>query len=635
MMRPALLLFTFLLLQIVVHTEEDSIQKHETQKPSPPPGPAAPTAPPPPPPPVQPNSLVSLECLDQKYTRASCAKVFCPPWLRCIRGECVCKLPYQCPRLGPGVCGLNGRDYLSLCQAQAISCRDEQPVVSHYGKCEGVISEGQLKNSGDHEVVVMTTPKHRALICGTESWNMAAANVVCRQFKKNKRGAAAAETVEVKDLEVKAGWAWPGECMSVRCTGYESSLMECELYKPRKVGDYTLISAVTCYNEPKGGRCSEFTCVNRKCISWNSTCDGVDDCGDASDEMCCTDCSNGAYHCKSGVCLSPHAVRDQIRDCLGGEDEAAGANQKPSNTSKILSAGRENHRPEELEFNPKEAILNARKHIESQLHCGIPNMDYVHKTEKEMLRPRTKRVVGGQQALPTQIQWQVAIEDEGRIHCGGAYLGGCWVLTAAHCVRNKPKEFRIKFSLWSKVMLLTTSDTIPVKSIIIHHEYNSRTSQNDIALIQLQNLAHVKECLHPNPAVRSICVPWSPLQFLPNSTCTISGWGRGRQETDRVYTLNYANVNIIGNCSQYYKDRFYDGMECAGDLEGTVDACQGDSGGPLVCTDASGVSYVWGIVSWGEKCGVAGYPGVYTKVADYFEWIRLHTGWPEVTKYNH
>ncbi|RXN08422.1 complement factor I [Labeo rohita] len=74
--------------------------------------------------------------------------------------------------------------------------------------------------------------------------------------------------------------------------------------------------------------------------------------------------------------------------------------------------------------------------------------------------------------------------------------------------------------------------------------------------------------------------------------------------------------------------------ELSGDLEGKVDSCQGDSGGPLVCKDASGLSYVWGIVSWGDKCGEPNYPGVYTKVAHYFDWIRFHTGWPAVTKYN-
>ncbi len=53
---------------------------------------------------------------------------------------------------------------------------------------------------------------------------------------------------------------------------------------------------------------------------------------------------------------------------------------------------------------------------------------------------------------------------------------------------------------------------------------------------------------------------------------------------------------------------------CSGDLDGRVGACEGDNGGPLVCQDELGVSYLWGVVSWGQGCGQQGFPGVYTQV---------------------
>ncbi|KAL0149974.1 hypothetical protein M9458_054633, partial [Cirrhinus mrigala] len=70
--------------------------------------------------------------------------------------------------------------------------------------------------------------------------------------------------------------------------------------------------------------------------------------------------------------------------------------------------------------------------------------------------------------------------------------------------------------------------SIPVKNIIIHHEYNPQTYANDIALVRLEELNLSDKCMQDNPAVRAVCVPWSTQQFQPNDTCTISGWGRNR-----------------------------------------------------------------------------------------------------------
>ncbi|XP_063042655.1 complement factor I-like [Engraulis encrasicolus] len=595
------------------------------------------------------------ECLRKKFTQRSCGRNFCPPWMRCVDEVCHCKLPYMCERTGQSVCGYNGRKFFNHCQALAASCRLGDRMFSHFGEqCSKENVFGTSLKTEKQVVEVRVPIASSALVCA-KGWDMAAAHVVCRDTTKKAQRAESAGSVAFSEVQ---GSGLPGVCVRVQCTGHELSLAECNIYgDKRPLTGTAQVATVKCATEDAGSAKCEFLCANGHCVKRNETCDGVNHCEDSSDEMCCKACRGRAFHCQTNVCISEHAVGDGIRDCLGGdeeveeeikawreklktreEEEEEGSNFR-SRTDHPVGAGEEPSVQEEDISVPKQAVKEQRDLLET-LECGIPNLDYKPPPRPAGANKRRKRVVGGLETEPTQIQWQVAIQDEGKVNCGGAYLGGCWVLTAAHCVRNNPDAFRVKFSLWEKRDRIDTTDISFVHKVHIHHSYDAASYENDIALLELRSFKvaipgsteSITMCVRENPAIRSVCVPWSTEQFQPGHNCTISGWGRDG-EGKAQNRLMWASVSLIDNCQNFYKERYRPGMMCAGDLQGHVDSCQGDSGGPLVCKDPSGVSYVWGVVSWGERCGQKGYPGVYTQVAHYYNWIRTITE-KFITKYN-
>ncbi|KAL7982036.1 hypothetical protein Chor_001093 [Crotalus horridus] len=257
------------------------------------------------------------------------------------------------------------------------------------------------------------------------------------------------------------------------------------------------------------------------------------------------------------------------------------------------------------------------------ISCGITNHTVT----------RQKRIIGGFTAKPHDFPWQVAIRGEGQtMNCGGVYIGGCWILTAAHCVRrSRLHVYKIWTGLVDSIKFNTRVETFSLKDMIIHEHYNSKTYQNDIALLEMKTKNEGTPCSPPDTV--PVCIPWSQYMFGDGHRCKVSGWGLDEEST-RQYILKWGYVTLMGNCSEIYKNRYFKGMECAGTDDGSVDACKGDSGGPLVCFDHNNVGYLWGVVSWGENCGEKGHPGVYTKVALYFDWIAQHTGIALISKYN-
>ncbi|XP_044733189.1 trypsin-6-like [Chrysoperla carnea] len=104
----------------------------------------------------------------------------------------------------------------------------------------------------------------------------------------------------------------------------------------------------------------------------------------------------------------------------------------------------------------------------------------------------------------------------------------------------------------------------------------------------------------------------------------LTGWGlygSGSPISKRLRKVNQTVVDIK-ECKKVHELPILESNICAGDPEGGKGQCNADSGGPLFVNGK-----VVGIVSWSVKpCGIKGFPGVFTRVASYREWILEHTG---------
>ena len=94
-------------------------------------------------------------------------------------------------------------------------------------------------------------------------------------------------------------------------------------------------------------------------------------------------------------------------------------------------------------------------------------------------------------------------------------------------------------------------------------------------------------------------------------------------------TLKYLSVPLLTNddCldTAWEPDDITSNMLCAGFLEKQGhDSCDGDSGGPLIAIGKDDTAVVYGIVSFGplEGCGTPNFPGVYTRVSVFLNWIQ-------------
>ncbi|CAG9806448.1 unnamed protein product [Chironomus riparius] len=232
------------------------------------------------------------------------------------------------------------------------------------------------------------------------------------------------------------------------------------------------------------------------------------------------------------------------------------------------------------------------------------------------------RIVGGNTAIVNAYPWMARLSYFNRFYCGGMLINDRYVLTAAHCVKGF-MWFMIKVT-FGEHDRCDDSMRPETRFVLraISQKFSYSNFDNDMALLRLNDRVPITDHIRP------ICLPTNKAELYTGKTGIVTGWGTIKEDGKPSCVLREVEVPIMSNqnCierTNYTQKMITDNMLCAGfPGVGQKDSCQGDSGGPLIVERTDKRYELAGIVSWGNGCARRDYPGVYTRVTRYLDWIH-------------
>ncbi|CAF1029212.1 unnamed protein product [Adineta ricciae] len=269
---------------------------------------------------------------------------------------------------------------------------------------------------------------------------------------------------------------------------------------------------------------------------------------------------------------------------------------------------------------PEPPIYNYE--CDRNMPCGCGYTDVVF---------RPTRIMGGEDAIEHSWSMIVSLRFYGSQEhfCAGTLLSSSHILTAAHCVAQFLSSRPVNISIIAGITNRSDPEAYQrnIDRIHIHENYTDRPHYlNDIAILRMDRPLYF---LH-NPILAKTCVNPRNISMMdmhqypkPGTRLVVIGWGAMKPGSFlQSEYLQQIRISTIDNqdpiCQKIVSSKEH--QFCAGLYNGGKDACLGDSGGPILQWTGQYWEQV-GIIGHNFQCGRPEYPGVYTRLGQYLQWI--------------
>jgi secreted trypsin-like serine protease len=176
---------------------------------------------------------------------------------------------------------------------------------------------------------------------------------------------------------------------------------------------------------------------------------------------------------------------------------------------------------------------------------------------------KTGRIIGGETALHDSWSWTISIQIGNKHVCGGSILNERYIITAATCTIKINNLSSISVCAGTNRLSGTCGQRHEIQNIINHPSYDSKTYENDIALIQVKVPFDFTD-----KSIARICLPnTTPSDQYPETGTDVIAVGWGKKEAgQQPDTLQQVTIQVVDeftdNCNDILKNRLV--QLCAG-----------------------------------------------------------------------